>query len=37
MFCFFFIRECKTNPQEEIERRVNELGEQFGLKYTQVW
>ncbi|XP_028391773.1 LOW QUALITY PROTEIN: retinoblastoma-like protein 2 [Dendronephthya gigantea] len=27
--------ECKTNPQQEIENRVNELGEQFSLKYTQ--
>ncbi|CAB3999055.1 retinoblastoma 1, partial [Paramuricea clavata] len=28
-------KECKTNPQEEIEKRVNELGEQFSQKYTQ--
>ncbi|CAB4043467.1 Retinoblastoma 1, partial [Paramuricea clavata] len=28
-------KECKANLQEDIEKRVNELGEQFSVKYTQ--
>ena len=32
----YFCSECKTNPKDEIEKRVNELGEKFSIKYTQV-